>query len=387
MIPTLRRLPAVLLAACLLPPLGAAAPAQSLKSWAARQEGRGVQVSAGLWDLASGKLLEAHQADQSLIPASTTKVVSSYALLKLLKPSFTFETEVWGDLQGGVVRGDLTFKGSGDPSLVSERIWLLAHELKARGVQRVTGRIVLDQSAFDGQRLGDGWGDTSTDTTPPILPFSVNHNRRDGRIVRDPEALAVEVLTQVLQEVGIPVEGRANGAAPPQKLMGFGSPPLRELVAGVNKFSNNFMVEMLVKRLGDGAWKPGIARIQDFYKEVLQLGPDQIRITDGSGLSKRNRLSARTLGTVLRAAWHDFEVGPEFVASLKVIGGEPWALKVQDPNLARRVRCKTGRLDGVHSVCGLLQTPDGKLRVFAIILNGERAQEEDLWTLVSHWAN
>ena len=119
---------------------------------------------------------------------------------------------------------------------------------------------------------------------------------------------------------------------------------------------------------------------------MLGLGPDKIGLTDGSGLSKDDRLSARTLAIVLRAAWNDFEVGPEMVGSLKIIGGEPWKLHIKDPNLARRIRCKTGHLSGVTSVCGFLQTPDGKLRVFAIILNGP-CEEEDAWELVSRWAN
>lgn len=53
----------------------------------------------------------------------------------------------------------------------------------------------------------------------------------------------------------------------------------------------------------------------------------------------------------------------------------------------RSIRCKTGHLTGVSSVCGYLQTPDGKLRVFAIILNGADAKEDDLWEMVSRWAN
>ena len=118
----------------------------------------------------------------------------------------------------------------------------------------------------------------------------------------------------------------------------------------------------------------------------MRSRPASSEITDGSGLSKDDRLSARTLAIVLRAAWHDFEVGPEFVDSLKIIGGEPWKLRVKDPNLSRRIRCKTGHLSGVVSVCGYLQTPDGKLRVFAIILNGD-ANDDDVWEMVSHWAN
>ncbi len=366
----------------------AIAPAPSFKSWIGKVENRGVQVTAGLWDLTTGTLLEGHQTDLALVPASTTKVVSTYAILKTWKPNFEIETEVWGDLQGGLVRGDLMLKGSGDPMLTNERIWLLAQDLKARGVTRVQGRIRLDQRAFDGQYLGNGWGNTSSDTTPPILPLSVNFNRDDnGRILRNPERNSLSVLTRILRETGIAVDEANVPSGEGQKIATLVSPPLRQIIQGINKFSNNFMIEMLVKRFGDGTWPKGIARIQDFYKTTLQLGPDKIAITDGSGLSKDNRLSARTLAIVLRAGWNDFEVGPEFVDSLKIIGGEPWRLKVQDPNLARRIRCKTGHLTGVSSVCGYLQTPDGKLRVFAIILNGADAKEDDLWEMVSRWAN
>ncbi len=323
----------------------------------------------------------------ALVPASTTKVVSTYALLKSLKPNYTLETEVWGELQNGTVRGDLVFKGGGDPLFTKERIWLLLQDLKARGVQRVAGRVRLDQSAFDGQMFGTGWENTTADTTPPVLPLSVNFNRDDnGRILRSPERFALDYLTRMLMECGIAVDGGSDSKGPSTRLAGMASPPLRQLIQDINKFSNNFMIEMLVKRFGDGSWSKGIRRIQDFYKSVLELGPDAICITDGSGLSKDNLLSARTLAIILRAAWNDFEVGPEFVDSLKIIGGEPWKLSVQDPNLSRRVRCKTGHLTGVSSVCGYLQAPDGKLRVFVILLNGP-CKTEDLWEMVSRWAN
>jgi D-alanyl-D-alanine carboxypeptidase/D-alanyl-D-alanine-endopeptidase (penicillin-binding protein 4) len=364
--------------------------ADDLQHWAQRMEARSVRDSVGLWDLNTGKLLEGHQMDLALVPASTTKVISTYAILKSLKPDFELGTEVWGDLRGGTVTGDLIFKGGGDPFLTSERIYLLAHELEDRGVRRVTGRIRLDQSAFDGQRFGNGWERTSSNTTPPILPLSVNFNKDNGRLVSDPERFAVDTLQRILTEAGIAIQGDGQGngqpGGTPQKLLTFPSLPLRDLVADANKNSNNFMVEMLVKQFGGGTWSQGIARIQLFYANLLGLGADKIDLTDGSGLSKDDHLSARTLAIVLRAAWNDFEVEPEMVGSMKIIGGEPWKLHIKDPNLARRIRCKTGHLNGVTSVCGYLQTLDGKLRVFAIILNGP-CDEGDAWELVSRWAN
>ena len=366
--------------------LAVPAPAQTFQAWVKRMEARHIQASAGVWDLHTGQLLDGHQLDLNLVPASTTKVVSTYALLKTWKPSFELETEVWGDLRAGTVYGDLIFKGGGDPAFTSERIWLLAEALRAMGITRVSGRLRLDQSAFDGQRFGDGWENTSANTTPPVLPLSVNFNRAGGKLVADPEQLAVDTLQRILSQAGITIAGDILAGGVPRKLLAFPSLPLRDLVGSINKFSNNFMIEMLVKRFGGGSWPQGIRQIQAFYSTLLNLGPDKIALTDGSGLSKDNHLSARTLAIILRAAWHDFEVGPEMVASLKIIGGEPWKLHIKDPNLARRVRVKTGHLNGVTSACGYLQTPAGDLRVFAVLLNGP-CTEEDAWELISRWAN
>jgi D-alanyl-D-alanine carboxypeptidase/D-alanyl-D-alanine-endopeptidase (penicillin-binding protein 4) len=365
--------------------------AQDFRTWARQLERRGVRVSAGIWDAATGKVLERHQDDLALVPASTTKVVSTYALLKTLKPDFTLETEVWGDLQAGVVQGDLTFKGGGDPLLISERVWLLVQALKKLGLQRITGGIRLDQSAFDAQREPQGWEHTTADTLPPVLALSVNFNRDEtGKLLADPERQSREVIQRILQEAGIAVEGRAAPSGPPRKLLGWTSPPLRALVQDINKWSNNFMIEMLVRKYGEGSWPRGVKRIQEFYRTSFGLEAEAIQITDGSGLSKENRLSARTLAIILRGAFHDFEVGPEFASSLKVIGGEPWKLKkpgaVLTRQLTRRVRVKTGHLDRVTSLAGYLQTPDGRVRVFAILLNGP-CGDEDVWDQVSRWAN
>ena len=362
-------------------------PAQDFQGWARRLEARGVSVSAGIWDAETGKAIERYHEEVALVPASTTKVVTTYALLKTLKPDFTIDTEIWGDLKDGVVQGDLVFKGDGDPMLTSERVWLLVQALKQQGIQRIAGSIRLDQSAFDGQRQPRGWENTSANTTPAVLPLSVNFNRDEaGRLVADPERQSREILQRIITEAGILIEGKANGTDLPRKLATWTSPPLRTLVMDINKWSNNFMIEMLVRKFGAGSWSRGTQRVQAFYRTAFNLGPELVQITDGSGLSKENRLSARTLAVILRGAYHDFEVGPEFVASLKIIGGEPWKLKVKDANLTRRVRVKTGHLDRVNCLCGYLQTLDGQVRVFAILLNGA-CQDEDVWEQVSRWAN
>jgi D-alanyl-D-alanine carboxypeptidase/D-alanyl-D-alanine-endopeptidase (penicillin-binding protein 4) len=356
-------------------------------AWATHLQDRGIQVSAGIWDLSTGKLIEGFQPELALIPASTTKVVSSYAILRTLKPDYQLATSVLGSLQQGAVVGDLVIKGSGDPFLTNEHIWMLAQELKARGVASVAGSLRLDQGAFDRQRYGTGWENTSSNTTPPVLPLSVNFNREgNGAITKDPEKLARDVIARIFSECGIAIEGGPDTGDAKTLIVSYKSPPLRSLVESVNKYSNNFITEMLVKHFGGGSWPKGVARIKDFYETSMGLPPGEIQITDGSGLSKLNRLSAKTLSTVLRAGWHDFEVGPEFVSSLKFIGGEPYGTNIKDPNLKRRVRCKTGHLTNVDCMCGFVHMPDGSVRVFAILLNGP-CTKEDVEYVLKLWAN
>lgn len=91
-----------------------------------------------------------HRADVAANPASVMKLVTTYAALDLLGPSFTWTTPVWidGRVDGDVLRGNLHIRGQGDPKLVIERIWLLLRRVQALGVRQIEGDIVLDRSAF-----------------------------------------------------------------------------------------------------------------------------------------------------------------------------------------------------------------------------------------------
>jgi len=362
-----------------------ASKSNDLNSWIRRMDSQSVRASVGLWDLATGRLIEGYQSELPLIPASTTKLISTYAILKTLHPNFQLTTELWGDLHGSTIVGDLTVKGTGDPCFTSERIWLLVKKLKDLGVTTITGRLLLDQGAFDSHMFGNGWQNTSVDATPPILPVSVNFNRDNGKIVKNPELLAVSTIQEIMRNSGISVQGSSELGGVPARLISFPSLPLRDLVTSINKFSNNFMIEMLVKHFGGGTWPGGISRIQQFYTSTLELSQDKLAITDGSGLSKENRLSARTLAIVLRSIWNDFEVGPEMIGSLKTINGETCNC-YKNIKSAYRVRYKTGHLKDVNSVCGYLQISDGNLRIFAIILNGS-CSDKDVWELLYRWAS
>ncbi|WP_332777229.1 D-alanyl-D-alanine carboxypeptidase/D-alanyl-D-alanine-endopeptidase [Polaromonas sp.] len=97
-----------------------------------------------------GAPLLSYRADASVNPASVMKLVTTYAGLELLGPSFTWSTPVYvdGTIKDGVLQGNLVIQGKGDPKLVLERLWLLLRRVQSLGIQTIAGDIVLDRSAF-----------------------------------------------------------------------------------------------------------------------------------------------------------------------------------------------------------------------------------------------
>lgn len=89
-------------------------------------------------------------AQEAMNPASTIKLLTTFAGLELLGPAHRWKTEVYldGTLEHGILHGNLLFKGYGNPKLTVEEFWLWLRELRARGLREVTGDVVLDQSFF-----------------------------------------------------------------------------------------------------------------------------------------------------------------------------------------------------------------------------------------------
>ena len=125
-------------------------------------------------------------ADVSVNPASTMKLVTTYAALEMLGPNHQWKTEFYtdGTLSGGVLRGNLYLKGGGDPKLNMEKLWLLMRDLRANGVQQVTGNLVLDRNFFDQPQL-PVFNDDGNDKNKPFLvkPDSLMVNLKALRFV------------------------------------------------------------------------------------------------------------------------------------------------------------------------------------------------------------
>ena len=114
--------------------------------------------------------LVAHNATQTMSPASVMKLLTTYAALDLLGPAYTWKTGVWTETWAvdGKLDGNLYIKGSGDPRFAIEHLSALLRQLRVRGIQHIAGDIVLDRSSFNVPAIDPGAFDDK-----PMRPYNV----------------------------------------------------------------------------------------------------------------------------------------------------------------------------------------------------------------------
>ena len=126
-----------------------------------------------------GRVLYERGPDRALTPASNLKILTAIAALSAFGPAHRFVTEVFADAplnaEGSV--DVLAIRGSGDPALTSEQYWRLAADLRLLGVRRVRNGLLLDASAFDGERWHPSWGQTSARAYyGPVAAVTANYS-------------------------------------------------------------------------------------------------------------------------------------------------------------------------------------------------------------------
>ncbi len=357
-----------------------------------RRLGRRVSVA-----VAGATGAPAYAEGGALVPASTTKLLTSVAALRTIEPGTTFATTT-------VLRGNrLVVVGGGDPFLmrapdapgttsvparadITTLARLSAEELGERGVRRV--RVGYDATLFSGPAFNPRWPDTYRgDVVSPITALWVDQGRPEtgfGR-VDDPAAVAAQVFAAALADAGVRVQGSPSPArGRGDEVAVVESAPVDDVVDRLLQVSDNEATEVLLRHVGlatggAGSFVDGVRGVE---RVLERLGvPAPRRLYDGSGLSRENLLSPATLVGLLQAVVGAGEDDPVRAA----LGGLPVAgfsgsltFRFDDapPAAVGAVRAKTGTLSGVSSLAGTVVSRDGVPMVFALMLDRVREADE-----------
>ena len=416
------------------------------------------EIGVYVASMPGGEPVFGYNSAQPMNPASNVKVLTSAAALTMLGPGYRFKTEIHltEPPKNGVIEGDLYVKGYGDPTMVSERLWMLVNSLKERGIREIKGRIVVDNTFFAGAPHNPGWvreQDGSQAYQAPYGAVSLNFNAiritvlpgdntgDPAIVIKSPDSdyfhteSSVKTVAHGRTKLTIDTEswrgrtriklrGRINirswgrtvyrkidhpalyfgysllqflrqqGIKIPKKAVRvkklpynaeiyytFYSPHLSEIIWALNKRSNNFTAEQLLKTMGaelyepPGDWIKGLKALK-YFLTYLGIQPDSYRLVNGSGLADITRISPRDIVRVLHFMYVRTELMPEFAASLAV-GGVDGTLRRRMKELSTgKIRAKTGSLDMVNALSGYAIAKNREVLAFSIIVNNDLPYSE-----------
>jgi D-alanyl-D-alanine carboxypeptidase/D-alanyl-D-alanine-endopeptidase (penicillin-binding protein 4) len=325
----------------------------------------------------------------AVTPASTTKLLTATAALEALGPMKRFRTTVRQGATGVVL------VGGGDPFLATSKaaakglypVRATLDDLAARTATALTKqgissvRLGYDDSLFTGPAVNPAWPTSylPDDVVPPISALWADEGRgADDRYVADPAHAAAESFAAALTAHGVKVRGAVRAAVSPStdpEIASVEGAPLGQVVERTLAVSDNNAAEVLGHQVGlavrqDGSFAGGVAAVMQV---LARLGVDTTGSTvhDGSGLSRRNRLTPETLLGVLRLAASDEHPELRAVVTGLPVAGFSGSLQWRfddAPAAARgRVRAKTGTLTGVTGLAGVVTDVDGTRMAFVAI--------------------
>jgi serine-type D-Ala-D-Ala carboxypeptidase/endopeptidase (penicillin-binding protein 4) len=368
---------ATLLVALLVPAAQAASPAATARVLDRQMS----KVSGGAYvvDIVTGETLYSRAPDVPRIPASITKLYTTAAALTRYGAEGQLTTEVLGDvaLADGVLAGNLYLRGGGDPSFSRAEARGFARVLAGSGLTRVTGRVIGDESRFDGLRGGPASNYGVSWWVGPLSGLAFNHGltlARRARFQRRPAQYAARIFTRELKRAGVTVRRSARAGVAPEGavLLGEWSSPRMSVIARhTNRPSDNYMAETLLKALGADFGGAGTtaAGAAIATRDAAAHGAAPT-IVDGSGLSRRNRTTPRDIVELL-VGMDRTELARPMLISLSVAGKSgTLAERMRGTAAAGRCRGKTGTLNGISNLAGICRSRSGARTAFAFLMSG-----------------
>ena len=348
---------------------------------------RSMGVSAAIvLDPATGEFLFDRGAQSPQVPASTTKLVTAAAALRLLGAQSRLATTVLSDGK------TMTLVGGGDATMVTgskprsaASLTDLARKSAAALPARSSVIVNYDDSLFSGPELARDWssGWPAAGVVAPVTSLMTDEGRvSKNSIARsaDPARTAAKRFVELLKADGVTARLGSNAKAGigATEIARVESPPLSTLVQQMLTDSNNDLAESLahlvgLKSTGRASFATGASAT---IQAVSELGISTVgmKLVDGSGLSRGNRIAPTTLASLISAAAGDQadELWP-ISAGLPVAGLTGTLADRFDAKAMKQavgyVRAKTGSLNDTVALAGSVRDRDGRVLVFAVLAN------------------
>lgn len=380
----------------------AAVPASASTPGQVRSAVKKLSGGAGAYvlDVDANRRIASKRATTKRIIASNAKLYTAAAALERFGPRGRFSTGLWtdGTISGGVITGNVYLRGGGDPLFGSanyvgkyfgsrataER---LALNLRTTGITKITGRVIGDERVFDRRRGTAKYGfRASWEIGGSLSGLVFNKGLSRGRFQSNPPRYAAGRMRAALRSAGIRVGTRTSSGKTPadaSRIAFVTSLPISALIRQMNKPSNNYLAEMLIKSLAlpasaatpDGGTIPVGSRAAttragtSFVRRHSASLGGVVALADGSGLSRSDRAAPRELVDVLRSMVGE-SAFDEFETSLAIAGVDgTLAKRLRGTAAQRKCAGKTGTLSNVSTLSGYCTTAGGRRVAFAILQN------------------
>jgi D-alanyl-D-alanine carboxypeptidase/D-alanyl-D-alanine-endopeptidase (penicillin-binding protein 4) len=383
-----------------------------------------------VYDPKTKKIISSYNENMPLVPASTTKLLTTETALNLLGENYRWMTqlEYSGQVdENGVLNGNLYIVGSGDPSLGTNKAGALSYReiisdfvsgLSREGIKKVNGDIIIQTALFKGNisRLPENvvWLENNNyylpvGTTREISPANekliVKKNNLstdkkffyvspyanqmvyaekyegDGALTTklpDAPAYLANTFRTTLVKSGIAVTGKVTpkmtDAAPESRKLvsAYKSPTLSDIIYYTNQHSDNSLAEALLRTVGffkkgDQTSESGRVVVKDHLKDIA-FDAEGLNYIDGSGLSRSNTVTPIAQAKYLTSLMNE-KYYSTYLTSLP-IGGQSGTLKRMFNITGNgQVFAKTGTLNKVKTLAGYIKTNSGRTLVFSLLVN------------------
>jgi serine-type D-Ala-D-Ala carboxypeptidase/endopeptidase (penicillin-binding protein 4) len=325
--------------------------------------------------------------------ASNMKLFTTAAALSELGPEHQIPTKVLRDGRidaNGVLHGSLYLQGGGDPALgtpsfyngylggLGTNLFALVPQIKAAGIEAITGRLYADDTIFDRRRGVADSGYATSYYIGPLSGLAFNHgfsgSTSASGFSSDPAKLAATKLVRSLRSAGVRVPPQiALRPTPPfaERVALVRSPALDRLADLTNVYSDNFFAETLIKLLGAELGGTGTtAAGANVVEAFARSHGSTVQAVDGSGLTRSNRASPREVVDLLLGMQEE-PAGEEFIQDLALTGREGTVDSRTEGTAAYgRCRTKTGTISGVSNLSGYCFNRSGRVMAFSILMAG-----------------